>query len=202
MKKLLVLGIMLLSLGGVGAEPIFPQPNLAQANEPSDEGEHFTFKGIPINGPLSEFTKKLALEGFVFVQKQENMAIYTGMFLGERVQVFAMEGNGNVYRVGVVFDETEIWSYLKNQYLNIKSMLTTKYGEPTSVKEEFNGFSDGDGLEIFALKNDRVTYFSTYQSADGSGLVQLKLSNLASVVLIYEDKINAERIENQYIDDL
>jgi len=203
MKKLLVLGIMLLSLGGVGTEPVIPSPNLSLGLSPLDGGEHFTFKGIPINGPLSEFTRKMQAEGFVFVQKQENTALYTGMFLGEKVQVFAIEGNGNVYRVGVAFEEKDVWSYLKNQYMNIRSMLTTKYGEPFSAVEEFKSpYSDGGGHEIFAIKYEYGTYYANFQSPDGLGFVQLKLSTLASVVLIYEDKINAERLENQFIDDL
>jgi hypothetical protein len=194
---------MLFSLRGVGADPFFPSPNLTLGLSPLDGGEHFTFKGIPINGPLSEFKVKIEAEGFEFVSSDGNTSVFTGMFLGKSVQLIALEGNGNVYRVGIFFEPQDVWSLLKGSYSSIKSMLTTKYGEPISEIEEFKSpYSDGGGHEIFAIKYEYGTYASGFQSPDGLGFVQLKLSTLASVVLIYEDKINAQRVEAQFLDDL
>lgn len=173
------------------------------AHSPTDEGEHLTFKGIPIDGPFSSFKASMQAEGFEFLGTEGQAHGFSGIFLGQKVTVVAMEGSGTIYRIGVVFEEQEVWSILKGQYLNIKSLLTTKYGDPIDVVEEFQeSFMESSGSEVYYLKNDRCTYQSTFQSSDDVGTVQLKLTNLPCVGLIYEDKINAERVANQYIDDL
>lgn len=203
MIRFLIVCSIGLFVGNLTASPILPlsDPNAVQF--PSDNGEHLTFKGIPIDGPFSSFKASMQAEGFEFLGTEGQAHGFSGIFLGQKVTVVAMEGSGTIYRVGVVFEEQEVWSILKGQYLNIKSLLTAKYGDPIDVVEEFQeSYMEGGGHEVHYLERDQCTYQSTFQSSDDVGTVQLKLTNLPCVGLIYEDKINAERVANQYIDDL
>lgn len=42
--------------------------------------EHFTFKGVPIDGTIDEFVSKMKQKGFSVLQTEENLSVLTGDF--------------------------------------------------------------------------------------------------------------------------
>lgn len=66
--------------------------------------EHLTFKGIPIEGSMTEFCQKLKTKGFTSIGRENNITLFTGDFTGRKatVGVTATDDGKNVFAV-VVF---------------------------------------------------------------------------------------------------
>ena len=156
--------------------------------------EHLTFKGIPIDGKLSTFINKLKSQGFSEKYTQEYSAILNGKFSGENceVAVYASQNTKTVYKVVVVVEESNSWSSLKFTYKEFKSLLTSKYGKGSSYENFTSPYYDGDGYEMTALRTNRCTYFTEYNT--NSGNISLIIGHLdeGAILLYYSDKFNSE----------
>lgn len=169
---------------------------------------HLTFKGVPIDGTLSEFVGKLKQKGFVLKYHGNGTAMLEGDFASFKncvVGVYEHE-SGVVNRVGVIFPEKDTWSSLYNDYSNLKEMLTQKYGKPSDVTEEFQGYSTPrtDESKMYAVKFDRCKYICDF--ATDNGIIELRISHdgvsSCFVVLVYADAENEMKVRSSAIDDL
>lgn len=157
--------------------------------------EHFTFKGVPIDGSISEFVSRLQEVGYTPSNFDEKSAELTGAFGGEydcKIAVFATPKSHKVYNLLVIMSTSSSWNSLKSDYKEYKSMLTTKYGKPkTSVERFKDPYYEGDGYEIQAFRLNKGLYVSWFETE--SGVVTLAISYLeggARIVMIYTDNIN------------
>ena len=68
--------------------------------------EHLSFKGIPIEGSMTEFCQKLKAKGFTSIGQENNVTLFTGDFTGREatVGVTATDDGQNVFAVVVLFD--------------------------------------------------------------------------------------------------
>ena len=118
--------------------------------------EHLSFKGIPIEGSMTEFCQKLKSKGFTSIGRENNITLFSGDFTGRQatVGVTATDDGKNVFAVVVLFDPSGEWNTLVNTYDYYKDLYTRKYGKPTISKEpcpfrfqyRFNGGSaSGNG---------------------------------------------------------
>ena len=171
--------------------------------------EHLTFKGVPIDGTLTEFVSKLKQKGLTHIGTEDGTAILKGDFAAYKnctVAAIALKQKNLVAKVGVMFPSLETWSSLSNNYFSLKEMLTKKYGEPAVCVEEFqNDFGkDNDNLKIHGVKMDKCKYVTGYATAKGNIELHIKgdVMNGCYVTLIYFDKINGEIIEAEAMDDL
>ncbi|MBO7202157.1 MAG: hypothetical protein IIW13_04155 [Paludibacteraceae bacterium] len=174
----------------------------------AQNSEHLKFKGVPINGTLSEFVKKMQNAGFSFIGNEDGTSFLRGDFAGFKgciIGVSTIKNVNVVNSIGVIFPMRETWSDLESDYNQLKSMLTQKYGEPANVIETFQGLlinSNDDKLRD--LEYDRCTYQTTFETKNGD--IQLSLEKGDSfqyfVLLKYFDKINTQTVENAAIDDL
>ena len=66
--------------------------------------EHLTFKGIPIEGSMTEFCQKLRTKGFTSIANLDNISVFTGDFTGQKatVSVMATDNGKNVLGVAVL----------------------------------------------------------------------------------------------------
>lgn len=48
----------------------------------------------------------------------------------------------------VIFPQSEKWKYLGNRYNCFKSILSQKYGNPTTCIEEFQGYSEDNHSKL------------------------------------------------------
>lgn len=55
--------------------------------------EHLSFKGIPIEGSMTEFCQKLKSKGFTSIGRENNITLFSGDFTGRQATV-----GGNCYR--------------------------------------------------------------------------------------------------------
>lgn len=169
---------------------------------------HLTFKGVPIDGTLNEFVGKLQQKGFTQMGKDKGIAILEGEFAafkGCTVAVYEHE-SGLVHRVGVMFPERDTWSMLYNDYSKLKEMLTQKYGKPSDVTEEFQGYSTPrtDSDKMYAVEFDRCKYISDFTTEEGVIELRIEHNGVSScfVVLVYVDAENESKVQSSAIDDL
>lgn len=175
----------------------------------SDNSEHMTFKGIPIDGNLYEYISRLEKSGFKLVEKENGVAMLKGDFAAYKdciIGVATLKQKDLVSKITVLFPEYDTWSSLSSNYFNLKELLTEKYGEPSESMEKFhpsvNPVDDND--KMHELKFDNCKYYTIYETDKGS--IQLSIDHdgvtRCFVRLSYFDKINGEIIRKKALDDL
>jgi hypothetical protein len=192
MKKLILsLAVLLLSLA------VFAQEN-----------QHLTFKKVPIDGTLNQFVTKMKAVGFTVVGQESKTAILKGEFAGYRgctVYVQTLDSKDLVNYVGVRFPVDDTWATLEGDYKNLKSMLTTKYGEPFQSVESFQNpsMADDDNGKMFEVKMHRVDYTTTWETPNGKiGLMIFADNEGCAATIGYVDNINRKIVTDTAIDDL
>jgi len=180
---------------------------LAQVKQ--DTAQHLVFKGVPIDGTLDDYVSKMKQSGFTLAQIKDRTAILNGDFAGYKdcfVGVSTLNQKDLVYKIAVIFPNKETWSTLSGNYFELKQMLTEKYGKPSSVVEQFDGYSqpNNDRDKMYGVRFDNCKYSSIWQTDKGE--IQLSIShNSVSncfVTLAYFDKVNSEKIKAKAKDDL
>lgn len=169
---------------------------------------HLTFKGIPIDGTLNTFVSKLKQKGFNQIGIEQGVAILKGEFASFKGCMIAVSQHesGIVNRVAVIFPERDTWSGLYSDYSTLKQLLTHKYGEPSDIIEEFQGYTTplDDNDKIFRVKLDKCKYICDFTT--DYGVIELKISHNdisgCFVTLLYIDAENESKVQSSAIDDL
>jgi len=177
-------------------------------NAQTAESQHLLFKAVPIDGTLNEYVAKMKLNGFVVVATEPGATMLQGDFASYKkclIGVVTMQQKDLVSKIRVMFPEQEDWATLYGNYINVKEMLTQKYGAPAEVVEEFRnhpGVKD-EGLKFMYVYSGDCNYTTIFKTP--SGEIRLYLDHTQSdcfVGLSYLDKINGEIIKAKAIDDL
>lgn len=182
--------------------------SLAHAQVNDGSSAHLTFKGVPIDGKLSQYIVKMEKSGFAHIGTEEGIAFFEGEFAsypGCFVFVVSLKEIDLVGKVAVVLPESDTWSILSNNYFTLKELLTEKYGEPSEIVEEFvDGEPSNDDMKMLAVKMDKCKYITSYETEKGT--IDLSIehqeSQSCSVLIQYYDKINGDIIRAKAIDDL
>lgn len=171
--------------------------------------EHLKFKGVPIDGTLSEYVLKMKQAGFQLIETDDGVAVLEGEFAGYRgclIAVSTLKSVNVVNTIGVIFPAREDWSSLEGNYEHLKSMLTTKYGEPADVVEKFQGYSTprDNNAKIYELLMDRCTWYTIFETENGDIQLSLEKGDYGEyfVLLKYYDKINTEAVRSAAMEDL
>lgn len=154
---------------------------------------HLEFKGIPLDGKLSDFVLQLSKEGFTFKEyARDYIAVMEGFFAGDyaTIYIFATPKSKTVWKATVNYNEKESWSSLKSDYFNMKDIFTKKYGEPKHFEFFSEPYYEGDGYELQALRKEKCHYISFYQLPLGMAVVEI--SQFCHLQIGYEDNINCE----------
>jgi len=135
------------------------------------QSEHLTFKGVPIDGTLSQFVSSMKAKGFVVTAQQSGVAVLSGDFAGYKdceIYVQTLQNKDLVSHIGVIFPEMSSWSTLEGNYSKLKNMLTQKYGEPVHCLEAFQRDDiDDDNSKFYELKMNRCYYQSMWELKNG-----------------------------------
>ena len=100
--------------------------------------EHLSFKGIPIEGSMTEFCQKLKTKGFTSIGQENNISLFTGDFTGREatVGVTATDDGKNVFAVVVLFEPSGEWNTLVNTYDYYKiCILANMVNRPSQKKK-------------------------------------------------------------------
>lgn len=153
----------------------------------SIDENHIKFKGVPINGTISEVRAKIINAGF-----EPDGEPLVGRFAGMEVKAY-VGGNDEMdiaYSVIVVSEQETSWTSLKNRYLNVRDLYIRKYGDPINESQCFlDPYYEGDGDELEATEKTKCLYASKF-SVPG-GVVSINIIN-RSVFLVFEDTINKD----------
>lgn len=175
----------------------------------AQSSEHLKFKGVPIDGTLSEYVSKMKQAGFQLVGADDGVALLEGEFAGYRgclIAVSTLKSVNVVNTIGVVFPARENWSSLEGDYEHLKSMLTEKYGEPSDVVEKFQGYGDPqtDQEKWINIMTDNYTWYTIFETENGDIQLSLEKGDYGEyfVLLKYFDKINTEAVRSAAMEDL
>ena len=151
------------------------------------------FKGIPINGTLSSFVQKMKSKGYKSIYSQDNAVIMVGEFIGKKanIGILASTKSKIVWKVAVNLDEEISWSSLKSEYFKIKESYIKKYGRPLRSFEKFyDPYYEGDGYELQALKMEKCTYITYFDTP--TGMISVGMDSSGCISIMYEDGINVK----------
>lgn len=172
--------------------------------------QHLSFKGVPIDGTLKEYTNAMVKAGFQFEGTEDGLSILSGDFAGYKdciVGVATLKNCDVVSHIAVLFPERDTWSSLLDDYEHLKMMLTKKYGNPEITREKFTGYiGDFDnGLVMYALRDGEYEWYTVYSTELGNielSLVEGTRYLTGMVRLTYFDKVNSKKVLNSAMDDL
>lgn len=171
--------------------------------------EHLRFKGVPIIGTPEAFARNLRQKGLTVTQTDNDGVLLSGNFAGYKdcsITVSTSKDRNTVSSVSVAFPSRNTWTELERDYSNLKSMLTTKYGEPHEAIEVFEGSTapKTDEDRIYKVKFDQCKYFSIFWPSKGRILLQIVHYGAENcyVLLSYIDEINYGISYAPVIDDL
>ncbi len=183
---------------------LFTISSFSQSNS-----EHLTFKGVPIDGTLSEYVMEMKKAGFTLVETKDGIAILEGDFAAYKdcaIGIVTLKQKDLVSKITVVFPDHDTWSSLSTNYYNLKELLTEKYGEPVENKEKFDTSSqpDDDYSKMFQVQFNNCIYYTTYETENGSIQLSIDHEGVSNcfVRLTYFDKTNSEIIRAKALDDL
>lgn len=172
------------------------------------QSEHLTFKGIPIDGSLTDFTTQMKQKNFTHLATEDGTAAFAGDFASYKnctIGVRCSKSTQIVNIVGVIFPKYDTWSKLYSNYSHLKEMLTIKYGEPTESTEKFQSIIEptDDNMKMRYVELDNCKYTTSWVTEKGT--IELMITHIdddCHVVLHYWDKINTEKVTSSAIDDL
>lgn len=168
--------------------------------------EHLSFKGIPLEGSVTEFCRKLKTKGFTQVGRDNNVTMFTGDFTGRKaiVGVGATDDGKSVHSVIVAFDESKEWNVLVNTYDYYKDLYTRKYSEP-SVCQEYNPSDSNSNISLmYELGEGTVTYASAWNITGGTIELSIEKAGFSGgiVVIRYRDAQNVEAKIQKDLEDI
>lgn len=174
----------------------------------AQNSQHLEFKGIPLDGKLSDFVTQLEKEGFTFKEyARDYVAIMEGVFAGDyaTIYILATPKSKTVWKAAVNYSEKESWTSLKSDYWDMIELYTKKYGKPENHYEFFSKpYYEGDGFELLALKKEKCHYISFYKLPLGTAVVEI--SQYGYIQIGYEDSINyqlkKQEEESEVLDDI
>ena len=179
--------------------------------ETTTESTHITFKGTPIDGQLSDFTKKLRHNGFISTGTEGDEATLRGKFGSYakcKVNVRANKYTGNACLVRVTFPDCYEWEEIYASYSQLKGLLKEKYGEPSECVEEFrtilyNPNSD-DLSKMQCLRFDECNYKTVWTNEKGHVVLRMDHDGILHCfnTLTYIDAENYETTESELLYDL
>jgi len=182
--------------------------SLAQGQVNKESSAHLTFKGVPIDGTLREYTVKMEKNGFTQMGTEDGVSILKGDFASYKncvIGVATLKQKDLVNRITVIFPEQDTWSGLSSNYFSLQEMLTEKYGDPSDKVERFDGYEPrDDNSKINNIKMDRCKYYTTYETERGTIQLSVEHDGIIKcyVQLSYYDRINGEIIRKNALGDL
>ena len=169
--------------------------------------EHLSFKGIPIEGSITEFCKKLEAKGLTSMGTEDNVTLFTGDFTGREatIAVAATDDGKNVFSVVVLFDSSEEWNTLVNTYDYYKDLYTRKYDKPAKSKEKNPSYSDSNTSLMLELEQGKVVWGSAWKVTGGDIELSIEKSSKmfqGMVMIRYRDAQNVEAKIQRDLEDI
>jgi hypothetical protein len=169
----------------------------------AQEAEHFTFKGIPIDGSVSNFAEQLVSDGYSKV----NSNTYRGKFLRNDCAVTIVADDDNmVWRIAATFASIDTWNDLESSFNSYVSLYSEKYGKPKSLFKEFSTRTgDSTYRKMIAIDEGNCKYTAYWELPQGSIEVKIVEGNrydTGSIRIIYTDSSNKSAVHKSDLDEI
>ena len=169
----------------------------------AQQNNHFQFKGIPIDGSLTNFGRELAKQGFVEVANNT----YKGKFLrNEAIVALVGDDDNMIWRVAAIMPSTDTWSILESSYNSYVELYTEKYGKPSKSENIFSTYTGNDaGLRMHAINDGECNYYAIWNLPQGSIEVRIVKGSKyleGTVRIIYTDKANKEDVRKSDLSEI
>ena len=172
------------------AHVIMEAAQMAASNRPQG---HFQFRGVPIDGHLSDFVAKMKQLGYTEKVQYEDVVIMEGTFTGRNAELHILHTPKSkaVYSVEVYLDKASSWHFLKELYTSYKKEFAKRYDGEGYPREYFESpYREGDGKELKALAEGKCVYATYFPFIEGE--VVLKISRAGQLAITYSDNQNQE----------
>lgn len=173
----------------------------------SNAQEHLSFKGIPIEGDISSFCRKLKSKGFTQILSENDIRLFTGDFTGREatIGVISDQSGKNVFSVAVLFNASGEWKNLVNTYDYYKELYTEKYGAP-SFSREYNPSVSNDNIALMAeVHNQTIVYGSIFNAPGGTIVLAIDKAEgvyQGRVIIRYKDAENVNVKRQSDLDEI
>lgn len=168
--------------------------------------EHLSFKGIPIEGSITTFCKKLKAKGFAQLGSEGNIRLFRGDFTGRQatVGVVAADNGKDVFTVAVFFDQSDSWNALVNTYEHYKDLYVEKYGNPSQCVENNPSRTDSNTSLMYELYQGRVTYGCVFEAPGGAIQISIEEAGISDgqVMIKYQDSQNVNAKRQSDLDEI
>jgi hypothetical protein len=149
-----------------------------------------TFDGVKIGGTLAQMRFKLEQKGYKLDEVKNNAVWMNGTLANKKVLIgiVGTPKSKTVWKVVAYFDAKNDWYNLKNEFESINNILAKKYGETETCFRFFSTpYYEGDGYEISALANDKVSFACYYENKEeGKLTISIEMHSTACILLSYE----------------
>lgn len=142
---------------------------IALATYAQESYKPLSFKGIPIDGSLSEFCQKLKAKGFTYINRNHNAALFEGSFTSRHatIGVCSTDDGSKVIAVVVFFDVSQEWNTLVSTYNYCKDLYTQKYGNPSVVHEKNPARQNSNIAFMYELHQGTVLWGTLWEVPGG-----------------------------------
>ena len=172
--------------------------------------KHLGFRGIPVDGALERFVEEMESVGYEKLYRYNGSVLMRGFFAGYddclvEVNSYSIDGTDLVYRVSVKLGGGDEWDLLEGIYMNLKGLLSKKYGYPYSQTEDFYDDALVTGSQKFAsLVEGCCDYRSEWRVDEGSVVMVIDyVEDIGGLVVLgYFDKVNGEIVEREILEEL
>lgn len=99
--------------------------------------EHLIFKGVPIDGTLSEYVSKMEEAGFTKIEIDDGLAMLQGDFASYKdciIGVATLDKKDLVSKISIIFPESSKWSTLSSNYYYLKELIAVQNKSRKNLK--------------------------------------------------------------------
>lgn len=169
----------------------------------AQDAKHFTFKGIPIDGSITEFGKSLVADGFVKI----NNNTYKGRFLRNEALVALVGDDDNmIWRVAAIMPFTDTWSILESSFNGYVGLYSEKYGKPSTLTKSFNKNVYNDStLKMHAVNDGECNYSAIWNLPQGSievSIVKGSKYREGTIRIVYTDNANKDDVRKSDLNEI
>lgn len=161
--------------------------------------QHMMYRTLSLDGNLKTAMKEVKKWGFMGM-KYKNVAALVGTLDGEEVMItlMATPKTNTLFSVAVIYEGSDQWNELLSKYKTVNTFITTKYGEPSEVINQWESPYSLENSPIEAFKNGKAQYGTIYTTPEGKVSVNIICAGgKMSTMVTYIDEKNAVLFEQE-----
>lgn len=180
---------------------------MTSLNAQETQVERMKFMGKSMDCTKEEMSRHLQGRGFKFYLEMDNGILLKGTFQGYlNCTVVIREDYGLISFCRVALPQKSFspsWNELYNDYKNMVSNISEKYGTPLSIEyfDDNETYDLSDYGKIRQVEQEKCHYTSEWP-VGLSGFIRVTIHSSKQVFIDYYDAVNVDKIEQKQNDEL